>query len=48
MFYEEKKCIFLLWYPVLVPQIMGDPILPGDEIANESVVQAPMESTMRE
>ncbi len=27
---------------MLKPQIVGDPLFPGDEILNESVTQSPM------
>ncbi len=34
--------LLLLCCPVLKPQIVGDPLFPGDEILNESVTQSPM------
>jgi hypothetical protein len=44
--WQFKKWFFLLlWYPVFVPQITGDPTAPGDVIEKASVVQWPTDPT---
>ncbi len=36
----------ILCCPVFIPQIVGDPLLPGAERTNESVAQSPIEPPM--
>ena len=40
--YELCILFFLLCWPVLYPQMTGDPSFPGVLIVNESVIQSPM------
>ena len=37
-----EKCKLLCW-PVFVPQISGDPVLPGAVTVNESVTHCPID-----
>ena len=39
--FKITTCEHLLWYPVFVPHINGEPCAPGEEILNESSRQCP-------
>ena len=43
-FHHETSFVlfYLLCCPELIPQMAGDPLLPGELNTNESVVQSPM------
>ena len=41
MFKKQNKDQCLLWYPVFVPHIVGEPIFPGEVIWKESVRHEP-------
>ena len=42
IFFKQENYQFLLWYPVFVPHIVGEPKFPGEDIWKESVRHEPI------
>ena len=44
----SKRDKYVLWYPVFVPHIIGDPNVPGEDIPKASSTQWPIELTKKD